>query len=560
MRRSPAALVAAALLAATAAAVPTAWAATDPDLTRPVRATLSDLDPSRLYSSPDLAIDPSDPRTVVAAMADLRSRQCGLLRSTDAGATWARLDSTPSLPAYPFCMIPDDAAIQAHVAFGRTGTLYYALSGWAVEDGGSAAGTVSILLARSDDLGDTWQTVVVDDTRGRSEADREGVRPLTDLVVDTVSGTEDVVYVGWTKQFPGATGANARPIQAMVAVSRDAGRTFDPPVRLADGAYTDEVLDRARAAARADGPGEGYEPANFGGDRPTLAVGGDGTVYAMWMSATTANVRPRPPVGHFLSTTTDSGRTWAAHQIAPFDATNGRGRMRMAWSPRGGPQGSLHLIVEANRFPETVDYAEVFRRRSTDGGRTWTEREPLSTDQPGNGRGKYLPNISVAPDGRVDVVWWDTRDDPGIRGNDVYYVFSEDGGDTWSSNIRVTDRTVDRRIGVWVFNFDMSSPPSVASTDAYAVFGWDDTRDTPAELVLEGSAAPGFGIQDVYVVAAQHSPLPAGSSGTAVVVAVVLGLAAGVLVLAAVPVGRRLGGRRATTAGHTRPRVPAASA
>ena len=566
MRRPAASFVISLAAAATLAilAVPTAGALTDPTLTQSKRATTDDLDPSRLYSSPDLAVDPRNPRIVVASFADLRSRHCGLLRSTDAGKTWKRLDASPSTPGYPFCMIPDDSNIQAHVAFGRNGTLYYALSGWNVQDGGSAAGTVSVMLGRSDDLGDSWQTVMVDDTRGKAEADREGVRPLTDLVVDTKSGNEDVIYVTWVKQFPGTSGATAKPIQAMVGVSRDGGRTFAPAIRLSDGAFTPEVFDRARASAppatgaAATAAPSGYVPANFGGDRPTVTVDANGTAYAAWFSVTTSNVSPRPTPGHFFSTSTDQGRTWTATQIAPFDVTNGRGRLKIAWTPTGGPQGSLNLVVEGNRFPDTQDYAEVFRRRSTDGGKTWTDREPLSSDQPGNGRGKYHPNIAVAPNGRVDVIWWDTRDDPGIRGNDVYYVFSEDGGATWSKNIRISDRTVDRRIGVWVFNFDMSTVPSVASTDAYAIFGWDDTRETPPELIKGGSAEPGFGITDIYTAAAQHAPVGAASSDTAAVIAAIaLGLVAGVLILVAVLVGRRAGAR-ARPAATTRPaRTPA---
>jgi hypothetical protein len=98
-----------------------------------------------------------------------------------------------------------------------------------------------------------------------------------------------------------------------------------------------------------------------------------------------------------------------------------------------------------------------------------------------------------------------------------------------------------------VFNFDMSTVPAVASTDAYAIFGWDDTRDTPPSLVQQGSAAPGFGLQDVYVAAVQHEPVKAGSSTTGpIVLASALGVVAGALVLLAVTLGRRAGERRST--------------
>ena len=71
---------------------------------------------------------------------------------------------------------------------------------------------------------------------------------------------------------------------------------------------------------------------------------------------------------------------------------------------------------------------------------------------PDNDLAKSRPNITFAPNGRGDVVWWDTRDDPGIRANDVYYAYSTDNGSTWSKNVRVTDQSIDRRLGVWANN------------------------------------------------------------------------------------------------------------
>ncbi len=41
--------------------------------------------------------------------------------------------------------------------------------------------------------------------------------------------------------------------------------------------------------------------------------------------------------------------------------------------------------------------------------------------------------------GRIDVVWYDTRDDPGNWRSALYYSNSIDGGTTWSANRRLTD-------------------------------------------------------------------------------------------------------------------------
>jgi Neuraminidase (sialidase) len=49
--------------------------------------------------------------------------------------------------------------------------------------------------------------------------------------------------------------------------------------------------------------------------------------------------------------------------------------------------------------------------------------------------------MSVAPNGRIDVIWNDTRNDATPLNptySEVFYSFSEDGGLTWSKNIAVT--------------------------------------------------------------------------------------------------------------------------
>ena len=79
--------------------------------------------------------------------------------------------------------------------------------------------------------------------------------------------------------------------------------------------------------------------------------------------------------------------------------------------------------------------------------------------------------------------------------NDVYHTFSTDNGVTWAKNDRITDQSIDRRIGVFGSGYDVSSPPGIASTNAYTIIGWDDTRNTDPTVGL--NLEKGAGLQDI---------------------------------------------------------------
>lgn len=521
-----------------------AHAAEPTGLTEPVRATQADLSPTRMYSSPDLAIDPENPLRVVAGFADLQTRRCGLMRSSDGGASWTMPDASPQTPDYPFCSQSQGGVIQAPVAFGGGGMLYMALGGWSPEEASRTGGAV--MVARSADLGESWQTSVVRTARGKTGDEAENVRPIQGIAVESRGGDDDVVYLTFSMTRPGLKEPDALPPAPMVAVSRDGGRTFDQGVDLAQGAFESAELRQQAldAAPPAPGGGGGGAPptpppagtkgatpnsaANFGGrggrNGTVVGVDGEGTAYVLW-GAGSVNVVPGTAQALFLSTSTDSGRSWTTAQATPFSAD----------SPTGGPafagqqmavadDGTLHIVYGLNPRPKLAAYGEVFHRVSRDKGKTWSDLLALSDDAPADLKAQFFPNISIAPNGRLDVVWWDTRDDPGIRSNDVYYTYSEDDGASWSENRRITDQSVDRRFGVYGLGFDIAAPPGVASTDAYAIFGWDDTRNSgPPPTGLD--ARNGTGVQDIFTSAAQFAPVAVQTSNTAkILLAGVVGL------------------------------------
>jgi hypothetical protein len=510
-----------------------------PRLTKPLNATKDDLNPGRLYLAPSLAVDPSNPLHVGAAMTELRTKSCFFMRSADGGQTWTRPQNSPGLSSYPFCNTSNRGSYEAQIAYGRGGNIYQAFPGWDTQDAGTR-GNVSLLVARSSDFGDSWQTVVARDNRGKQGLDAEGIRPVGSIAVDAKSSGQDVVYVGYASRLTNAAAPNAAPNAPSVVVSTDGGRHFSAPINLAPTAFGNDATRQAAisaattttaapnasttttavppAGSRAAQPNQ---VANFGGFQPVVTVDNKGTVYAVWPSST-ASINPSPPTGLFVSKSTDKGKTWTTNQVGTFDYRNGS-FLQMAWSPKGGQQGTLDIVYPASDKPEVSGYSDIYSTRSTDGGATWSAPKNLTDDDPKQLFGQYYPNITTAPNGRFDVAWYDTRNDPGYRSNDVYYAYSDDAGATWSKNYRISDQPIDRRIGVWSTGYDVTSPPSLASADNYAAFGWDDTRN--ADTSVRDTLATGGGLQDFFAAAAQFKAVGAGTSKAAkVVLAGVIGL------------------------------------
>ena len=76
----------------------------------------------------------------------------------------------------------------------------------------------------------------------------------------------------------------------------------------------------------------------------------------------------------------------------------------------------------------------------TDGGATWSPPIRINDDPIGSGTWQWFGTLSVAPNGRIDVVWNDTRNGVNLRWSEVFYAYSLDGGLTWSANEPITPK------------------------------------------------------------------------------------------------------------------------
>ena len=74
---------------------------------------------------------------------------------------------------------------------------------------------------------------------------------------------------------------------------------------------------------------------------------------------------------------------------------------------------------------------------STDGGLTFSASHRINDDATVN-KWHWFGTFSVAPNGRLDAVWYDTRNAANNTDSQLFYSYSTDGGVTWAANVAVT--------------------------------------------------------------------------------------------------------------------------
>jgi BNR repeat-containing family member len=231
-------------------------------------------------------------------------------------------------------------------------------------------------------------------------------------VVSDVSGN---VYVVWTDSRPGNW-------EIFYRKSADGGATWAAAKRIT---WTS---------------GQSFNPA--------VAVAPSGSLHVVWWGDQTGNWEI------YYKKSTNGGGTWLAAQ-------------RLSWSL--GASYSPDIAVDSSGYlqvvwqDDTPGFPEIFQKKSQNAGSTWTTLKNLSRTS------SYSmdPAIAAGASGRVHVVWYDTT--PG--NNEIYYVLSTNGGDTWGAAQRLTWTAAD------------SEDPDVAvdsSGNIHVV--WDDETSGNLEI------------------------------------------------------------------------------
>ena len=103
--------------------------------------------------------------------------------------------------------------------------------------------------------------------------------------------------------------------------------------------------------------------------------------------------------------------------------------------------GNVYVMGSIN--PDGFDPLDINFARSTDGGVTFSLAKRINTDNTNDWQ--WFGTMSVAPNGRIDIIWNDTRNDDGSNNTTditsrLFYTYSYDAGMTFAKEQAVTPR------------------------------------------------------------------------------------------------------------------------
>jgi hypothetical protein len=107
---------------------------------------------------------------------------------------------------------------------------------------------------------------------------------------------------------------------------------------------------------------------------------------------------------------------------------------------RSGTSTNNNIYMMASVQPTGFNTgSDVMFARSTNGGLTFGAPHRINDDPINHNKWHWFGTLSVAPNGRIDSVWLDTRNAANNTDSQLFYSYSVDGGVTWSANVAVSN-------------------------------------------------------------------------------------------------------------------------
>jgi hypothetical protein len=335
-------------------------------------------------NEPSIAVDPTDPNRIAIGWRQFDTitnnfRQAGVAFSADGGHSWTADVLDPG-------QFRSDPVLD----FDVDGNFYYS----------SLSSITSTEVFKSVDGGATWSNPI-----HAFGGDKQW------LAIDRTMGIgSGNIYQHWNMQFTCCTGTN----------------------------FTRSIDDGASYQTSIAGPTSFMK---WG----TMDVGPNGTLYLAGAALNTAN-------GHLFSKSlnakdptqtpdfSSSQSVWLGGVTSSFGGVNPAGilgQVNIATDhSQSDKRGNIYMLGSVN--PGGSDPLDVMFIRSTDDGSTWSDPIRINSDSLSTNAVQWFGTMAVAPNGRIDAVWNDTRADPKNSLSELYYAFSKDAGITWQGNTPIS--------------------------------------------------------------------------------------------------------------------------
>lgn len=417
----------------------------------PVNPGASDKRDISAHNSPAVAMNPRDSSQMAEAdRIDTPRFSCAAHTSSDGGATWAPIKiPVDVLPAgyEPICFAPD----VAYDAGGRLHLLFTTLTTNATLGVNTPQ---AIWITSSGDNGQSF-------SRPIKVLDRLAFQ--AHLVADPNRAND--LYLDWLQADAVGPFMFVNPGNPILfSRSSDGGQTWLLPTRVSS-------ASRQRVEA------------------PSLASGTDGQLYALYLDVEDDRLDyhgvhraqggdPYPgPWALIAARSSNRGATWVETVVDPRLIPIARFTAFLPPSPSLAVDTKTSHVYAAFHDGRQGD-PDVYVWTSDNNGAGFGPAVRVNDTREHDASTQYLPKIAVAPNGRLDVLYYDRRDDRNDQLNDVALQASFDHGKSFKGSTRLSDRSFDSRIG---FGSERNLPEigtrlGLVATDAGALALWTDTR------------------------------------------------------------------------------------
>ncbi|HVF73168.1 MAG TPA: sialidase family protein [Chthoniobacterales bacterium] len=113
------------------------------------------------------------------------------------------------------------------------------------------------------------------------------------------------------------------------------------------------------------------------------------------------------------------------------------GQLFLAADRSGTSTNNNVYLLASVQPPNATIGTDVMFSRSTNGGQSFSAPKRVNDDPPGQ-KWHWFATFAVAPNGRLDAVWYDTRNAANNTDSQLFYSYSLDAGETWSPNVAVS--------------------------------------------------------------------------------------------------------------------------